>query len=313
MRLSHLSLVLLASLAVAGSALGYTMPGTFPYDALVTYDRDGMPITAGTFHVAAAPGYWMASKAYDVDGNAQDLLGSYSIIAVPIDLGYAINERIMADVTVQFLMPKFKPDTGDETSSSGLGDIWVKGRYVAPVGNMYLGGRLGVKAPVGKWKDLDPDEIALGDGQMDVDVALVAGMNPEAAGFAGMGQLGFRYRMKKTYDIANPLDPSGVISVEYTPGMLIYTQLEPGYKINEAFAIYVPILYETSMKTKSSIDGTSTTNEDSDTSGLAVGLAPKYALDANNNIGLKFLYPVMGKNVYQAMDIAVTYEGNIKF
>jgi hypothetical protein len=207
----------------------------------------------------------------------------------------------MADVTVQFLMPKFKPETGDETSASGLGDVWVKGRYVAPVGNMNLGGRLGVKIPVGKY-DLEDEDMELGDDQMDIDVGLIAGMAPEGAGFAGLGQLGFRYRMAQSIDTI-------IGSVDYTPGMLIYTQLEPGYMFNEMLGVYVPILYETSMADK--LDSDEVT--DSETSGLAVGLAPKYALDQNNTIGLKFLYPVMGTNVPQAMNIGVTYEGNIAF
>ncbi len=54
MRLSHLFVVMLGAVAVAGSAFAFTMPDYFPYDALVTYDRDAMAITPGTFHVAAA-------------------------------------------------------------------------------------------------------------------------------------------------------------------------------------------------------------------------------------------------------------------
>ena len=67
------------------------------------------------------------------------------------------------------------------------------------------------------------------------------------------------------------------------------------------------------MKEKDEVSGTSTTVDKSDTNGLAIGLAPKYCLDANNVLGLKLLYPLMGKNVPQAMDIALTYEGFIKF
>lgn len=320
--MKNVFIILTGLVLAAGMAFGYTMPGAFPYDALVTYDHGGMPVKAGALHISANPSYWMASKYYDIDGEAQEYDGDLTLIAVPIDLGYAINDRILVDLTVQFLMPKFAPSDGDEVSSSGLGDLWVKGRYIAPMGNGYLGGRLGIKAPIGKYKDLEDDEFALGDGQIDVDLALVGAIMPEGAGFAGNGQIGFRYRMKGSY--------TGVVTIgtqtyeydyDYTPGMLIYTQLEPGYSMGteKAFQIYLPILYETSMADKAAItsppefETEEETVEDSETSGLAIGLAPKYTLDANNTIGLKFLYPLMGKNVDQAMNIGLTYEGYIPF
>jgi hypothetical protein len=336
--MKNVFIILTGMVLAAGMAFGYTMPGAFPYDALVTYDHGGMPVTAGALHIAASPTYWMASKAYDKDGEAEDLGYSYvdpisgdtivvteddTLIALPIDLGYGITDRILVDLTVQLLMPKATPSEGDAVDASGLGDVWVKGRYIAPLGgNAYLGPRLGIKIPVGK-VDLDDENLELGDNQMDIDIAAVGAILPTEAGFAGNGQIGLRYRMKGSYEyeMVNPVNPEEMITVKYdeTPGMLIYTLLEPGYSmgIEKAFQIYVPILYETSMAVKSQAiepeEGDEETVEDSETSGLAVGLAPKYTLDANNTIGLKFLYPLMGKNVPQAMNIGLTYEGYIPF
>jgi len=294
-------------LLVAAAAFGYTFPGAFPYDALVTYDHGAMPLIPGALHLSANPTYWTASKYYYEDSlelEDDDIGGTYNIIAVPIDLGYSINERILVDLTLQFLMPKFTPDEGDAVDASGLGDVWVKGRYIAPVGNMYLGGRLGVKIPVGK-VDYEDENLELGDDQMDIDVAVIGAMAPEV-GFAMNGALGFRYRMDQTIDLPEPLEDA-----TYTPGMLIYANLEPGYSMGKekAFQIYVPIEYEMSMTAKADDEEI----EDSETSGLALGLAPKYTLDLNNTIGLKFLYPLMGDDVYQAMQVGLTYEGYIVF
>jgi hypothetical protein len=298
-------MMLLAAFVMCGAAVafGYTFPEAFVYDGLITYDHGGMPFAANALHFNVGAGYLMYSEVYDLDGEAQDIMGDVSIVGVPIDIGYGINDRILVDVTIQVLSTSIKPDFGDDMSATGLGDVWVKGRYLAPVGeNVDLGGRLGVKVPVGKY-DLEDDKPELGDDQMDIDVALVAGMYPEM-GFVLNGQLGFRYRMKQTYEIE--VVPGVTQEVEYTPGIMIYLDVEPGYSFG-MFDVFVPIGYEMTMAAK----GDGETIEDSETSGLYVGVAPKYALDENNTIGIKFLYPLMGKLVPKSMLVGATYEGYI--
>jgi hypothetical protein len=296
-------IVTMALLAIgAGFAFGYTFPEAWVYDGLITYDHGGTPIVPEALHFNVGAGYWMASEAFDVDGEAQDIGGDVSVIAAPIDIGYAINDRILVDLTLQVLNVSVKPDVGDEASAMGLGDMWIKGRYIAPVSNMNLGGRLGVKIPVGK-VDYEDDDPELGDDQMDIDVALVAGMCPDE-GFAMNGQVGFRYRMDQTVEIE--ILPGFTEEFTYTPGMLIYLDVAPGYTMGpENFQIYVPIGYEMTMASKTE----DIEDEDSETSGLYLGLAPKYGIDANNMLGVKFLYPIMGKNVPKSMMFGVTYEG----
>ena len=300
-------MMLLAAFLMLGAAtaFGYTFPEAFVYDGLITYDHGGMPVTANALHFNVGAGYLMFSEGFDKDGEAEDLGGDVSIIGVPIDIGYAINENILVDVTIQVLSTTESPTGGDSVSATGLGDVWVKGRYVAPVGEDFdLGGRLGVKIPVGSVDYTDEDfKPELGDGQMDVDVALVAGMYPEE-GFVMNGQVGFRYRMTETQTIFNPLNPTETVEVDYTPGMLIYLDVEPGYSFGE-FDVFVPIGYEMTMASKTD----DTEDTDSETNGLYVGVAPKYALDMNNTLGVKFLYPLMGTNVPKSMLVGVTYEG----
>jgi len=286
------------TLVGAGLAFGYTFPGAFVYDGLITYDHLGMPVTPNALHFNVGAGYLMYSEMYDVDGEAQDMMADTSVIGVPIDVGYAFTENILVDLTLQVLSTSYKPNVGDSASATGLGDIWVKGRYIAPVAeNVNLGGRLGVKVPVGK-VDAEDENPELGDDQMDIDVAAVAGIYAEE-GFVMGGQVGFRYRMARTEETGFP--PT---EVDFTPGMMIYLDTETGYSFGD-FAVYVPLGYMMTMANKS--DDTEVT--DSETSGLYVGLAPKYNLDVNNTLGVKFLYPLMGTNVPKSMLVGFTYEG----
>ncbi|MGD8717512.1 MAG: transporter [Candidatus Zixiibacteriota bacterium] len=303
----YCSLLLVAAaglLLTAGFAFGYTFPDAWVYDGLITYDHGGMPIVPEALHFNVGAGYWTATEFYNEDGDVEDSSFDTSVIAVPIDIGYAINDRILVDVTLQILSIDMTPDPGvstyPDTSAMGLGDVWIKGRYIAPLGNdLYMGGRLGVKIPVGKVEyDMTQWEPPLGDDQMDIDVALVAAKYP-GAGFAMNGQVGFRYRMDATVEEMGN-------EYSYTPGTLIYVDVAPGYSMGPTnFQVYVPIGYE--MTTASKFEGTE--NEDSETSGLYAGVAPKYGIDANNTVGFKFLYPLMGKNVSKSMMFGVTYEG----
>jgi hypothetical protein len=292
-------------LLTAGFAFGYTFPDAWVYDGLITYDHGGMPIVPEALHFNVGAGYWTATEWYDDDGEVADVPYDMSVIAVPIDIGYAINDRILVDVTLQILSASITADQGwtigNSEDATGLGDMWIKGRYIAPLGNdLYMGGRLGVKIPVGKYDYYGDDKIELGDDQMDIDVALVTAMYP-AAGFAMNGQVGFRYRMDQKID-------EGGIEVTYTPGNLIYLDLEPGYSMGPTnFQVYVPIGYE--MTTMSTVSALGQTIDVYETSGLYAGVAPKYGIDANNMLGIKFLYPLMGKNVYKSMMFGVTYEG----
>lgn len=313
-------MMLLTAFVLLGAAVafGYTFPEAFVYDGLITYDHLGMPLVPNSLHFNVGAGYLMFSEAWLMNPVTEEYeltdIGDVSIIGVPIDVGYAINENILVDVTLQVLSTTVKPTAvGDpppeETSAMGLGDVWVKGRYLAPVGeNFNLGGRLAVKIPVGKVDYTDEDnKPELGDGQMDIDVAAVAGIFHDE-GFVMGGQVGFRYRMTETQTllVPDPLTPGLTIDVDYTPGMMIYLDTETGYSFGD-FAVYVPLGYEMTMASKTDDE----TDEDSETNGLYLGLAPKYALDANNTLGLKFLYPLMGQNVPKSMLVGLTYEGYI--
>ncbi|MEE8639652.1 MAG: hypothetical protein V3T41_04520 [bacterium] len=323
MKLSRLVLLSAVPFIAAGAAFGYTMPGYAPYDGLISIDPGGLPIVPETLHINAGVGYWMASKTFDNDGNSTTDDAKPNALLVPLDIGYAFNEHIMADVTLQILRPSYTmpaTETVPETkvNAMGLGDIWVKARGLWETStDFYLGPRLAVKIPVGK-VDYDDEKPELGDDQMDIDVALVAGKYGESTKFVMSGQAGFRYRMKKTITVPGWIP---TFEYDYTPGMMIYLHAEPGMAVSrdQAFQIYVPIGYEMSMKDKAdATDGwpvgprTPTREEvEVDHSSLYLGLYPKYQLDDRNSLGLKFMYPVMGNNSPQGMYFTLTYGGFI--
>jgi hypothetical protein len=335
MKLSHLSLMLAVPLIAAGAAFGYTMPDKAPYDGLISIDPGGMPIMPETLHLNVGAGYWMSDKNFDDAGDTETDNTKPNALLVPLDVGYAIDEHYMADVTFQLLRPSYTmttvdPATGVATekkvNAMGLGDIWIKARGLwESATDLYLGPRLAVKIPVGKvdYKDEKPE---LGDDQMDIDLALVAGKYGESTMFVMSGQAGFRYRMEKTgypktVTYPDPVNPGQELSytgeVDLTPGMMIYLHAEPGIAVSgdRAFQIYVPIGYEMSMKDDITYPATwpaGVPKPEEDHSSLYLGLYPKYELDERNAIGLKFLYPVFGNSSPQGIYFTLTYGAFIK-
>ncbi|HUU55887.1 MAG TPA: hypothetical protein VMW93_00975, partial [bacterium] len=324
MKLSRLFLVMALPVIAVGAAFGHTMPGHAPYDGLISVDPGGMPIVPGALHINAGAGYWSATKEFDDDGNSDPKNAEPNALLVPLDIGYTFNEHYMADITLQILRPsktliEVDPQTRIETKKTvnnmGLGDIWVKARGLwESATDLYLGPRLAVKVPVGT-VDYESEKPNLGDDQMDIDVALVAGKYGESTMFKMSGQAGVRYRMKRTVPMTYQ-DPAQQApfkgDVEVTPGVMFYLHAEPGIGTgsDQAFQIYVPIGYEMSMKDDNAYPAdwpTTAKTEGVNHSSLYLGLYPKYQLDERNAIGLKFLYPVMGNNTPQGMYFTLTY------
>jgi hypothetical protein len=325
MKLSHLSLLIAVPFIAVGTAFGYTMPGMAPYDGLISIDPGGLPIQPEMLHLNVGAGYWRANKAFDDEGDSEDLKSEPNALIAPLDVGYAFNEHYMADLTFQILRPSetWKPGAADEKTINtfGIGDIWVKARGIWEGGpDFFIGPRLAVKIPVGK-VDYEDEKPELGDDQADIDVAAVAGKYGEDTIFKMSGQAGFRYRMKKTmsYVYADPATGQ-MTAYEYdvTPGVMIYLHVEPGIGTgrDQAFQIYVPIGYAMSMKDTVDLPADwptgATEPEELDHSSLYLGLYPKYQLDERNAIGLKFMYPVIGTNSPQGMYFTLTYGAFIK-
>ena len=319
MKILRLFLIVAVPLTAADVAFAYTMPGKAPYDGLISIDPGGLPIIPEALHLNVGAGYWSATKEFDDDGDSKSKDAKPNMLLVPLDVGYAFGEHYMADVTLQILRPSktLNPGTANEktVNTMGIGDVWVKARGLWETATeFYLGPRLAVKIPVGK-VDYESEKPNLGDDQIDVDAALVAGKYGEATMFMMSGQAGLRYRMKKTVTVPGYVP---TLEYDYTPGMMIYLHAEPGIAVSrdQAFQVYVPIGYEMSMK--DSVDLPDAWPEDVPVpqdlshSSLYLGLYPKYQLDERNAIGLKFMYPVFGNNTPQGMYFTLTYGAFIK-
>jgi len=306
MKLSRI-LIVLAALA-AGSVLAYTMPGATPYDGLITFDHGAMPLVPNALHINGGIGYVMTSKGFNDDSEAVDLVDDLTLLAIPIDIGYAFDERWRVDITPQLL----RPAMGD-TSVMGLGDLWVKTSAIwETAAGFYVGPRLGIKAPLGKTEDID---IPLGDKQMDIDFAAIAAKYGESA-FKADAALGFRYRMKRTDTIEMGI-PLASYDVDLTPGMMIYLDANLGMGLggDQKWQIYVPVGFFTTMEDKYTVgdDWPANVTEPEGMSymGVYAGLWPKYVIDENTNVGLKVEYPFMGKNTPQGMLVALTADAFI--
>jgi hypothetical protein len=286
-------LVVIAVLSLATSAYAFgTWPGSYTYDGLIMKDRAGLPLTPSALHLNGGF-FWrgLLGKSFDNNGDSQDDVSNENYLGLPaVDLGYAIDEKWEVALTFQLLYGPL----GDY-SEFGIGDMWFKARGLWQTGtDFYFGPRVAVKIPVGD------DEKGLGDGQLDIDIGAVGAKYGETH-FRLNGQLGFRYRLKRTYTVAG-------VEYETKPGIMIYSLMEPGFGIGHAnkFSFYFPIAFDYHAESSTNDVG----NNDSGYT-FGFGVKPAYALDQNNTLNLMFLFPLFGKAANQELYIGFTADSFI--
>ncbi len=276
------------------------------YDSLNTNDCIYTPGTADSLHARAGFYYrGILNKHFDADGESQDdyttgVEGSNYRMFIPIDIGYNFNNLVQLDIGLQLI--NWSHDSGiageEVEGEFGLGDLWVKARGIFQVGpEWYVGPRLAFKAAVGD------REKKLGSDQHDIDFGAWVGKTRDGNKFRAKANLGFRYRLPRTVEVVGGND------YEYTPGILIYARLEPGFAITPEFEAFGIIDVASSFTTKT--DGVE--NEDSESLDIGVGVRPTYFIDDNNAISAEVHYPVMGDNTNQELLLGVNYEGYIPF
>ena len=285
-------LVVTVMLGLAANAYGYsTWPTAFPYDGLITKDRGGLPLTPGSLHLNGGFFYSdLLDKRFDENGDSID--ENFSAIGIPIDLGYAIDEKWEVALTFQLLRISAAGNSElgiPDMSEFGIGDMWFKARALWETGtDFYFGPRIAIKIPVGD------DGKGLGDGQLDIDIGAV-GAKYGQSHFRFNGQLGFRYRLENG-------------DMKTKPGILIYSFMEPGLGVGRAnkFSFYFPLAFEYHAASK--LNGVSVNNGGY---ALAFGIKPSYALDQNNTLNLTFLYPIFGKSANKDLYIGFMYDSFI--
>jgi outer membrane protein OmpA-like peptidoglycan-associated protein len=244
---------------------------------LISKDHGALPIPPGTLHLHGGFFYHdVLNQYFDDDGVAQDdrfypySTHDYYAYGVPLDIGYAFNERWELDATFQLLRWR----RGGGTALS-FGDTWVKVRRLFEPSDGYrLGPRLAVKLPTG-------DTVSgLGDGQADIDVGVVSAKYGGDGHFKSNGQLGLRYRLKNS-------------DTDTQPGLLAYAVAEPGWGFgdDQKFILAVPLAFNYFLESKTAGAG----NED-EGYGFAAGIKPTYRFNEKASLDLTVLYPIAGDN-----------------
>lgn len=198
----------------------------FGYDFLYTNDY-ASTLPAGVFGGKLNVYYASVPTVYDSDGEKVEWPEGYDWSAtemyLPVDIRYSVIEYFELRLQPKFVNNKSTTTIADEESEmtgSGIGDLWVAGKYLI-VSEPKISARVGAKFALGKYKDLEEDELATGDGQMDIDIGALVSypMEPITFDFG----VGYRLRMED--------------EDKYKPGAEIHYMFALGYPLSEAMGL----------------------------------------------------------------------------
>lgn len=275
---SILAVMIVGLLAVGASAYDYLYTG----DTAMTHD-------AGAFGVKVSVVYLMANSSYDVDGNKQDWGDDdkYTEMAVPIHIYYGVMDNFEIGIQPAFVMLKeectcMEYRDVDTYEGSGLGDTWIYGKYMFMPEPM-MTARLGVKVATGN-DEPDEGDLATGDGQMDIDAAIMFGM-PAGPGMFDLS-LGYRYRMS-----------AEVEGGDYTPGSEIHFGACYTYYLNDMMNLRLGA--DGFFGSDDDFEATAARETIEDSGWNAVWINPgfDYMMENGMSVGLDVHYPLMGKNI----------------
>jgi hypothetical protein len=290
---SILAVMLVMALAVSASAFG-------GYDFLYTNDS-AMTHDAGMFGVKAMLIYGMSNSWYDSEGESQDYPhdGKYTAMWVPVTLYYGITDQIEVGVQPKYINDKYEwdPDARtEEETASGIGDTWIYGKYMF-MPEPIVTARLGVKVPTGD-DEGDADNGPVGDGQMDIDAALMVGM-PVGPGMFDAA-LGYRYRMSKDY--TEDYYTRETYTYTWNPGGEIHFDAHYTYYLSDMMNLRIGLngfFGSDDEYTSDVVPDEYLTDEGKDSARNAVMIAPgfDYMMENGVGLGLDFFYPLMGQNI----------------
>ena len=280
MRRAALSILLVAAVVGMASTAG-------AYDYLYTNDP-AMTHDAGTFGIKANVMFMMSDSWYDHDGNSMtydefaEALGEtlknakMSGMWFPIDLFYSVTDQMEIGVQPKFLMDKMTADDMDDYEATGLGDTWVDVKYMATMEPM-MAVRAGVKVPTGD-DEGDKDNGPTGEGQMDVDAAVMIGM-PAGPGTFDLAA-GYRLRMENT-------------DAKWKPGNEIHFAACYTYFIGEMMNLRIGA--DGFFGSDYEDDGKLVDDSGSNVVYITPGF--EYMMDNGMSVGVDMHYPLMGTNI----------------
>lgn len=287
---SILAVALVALLAVSASA----------YDFLYS-DDTAMTHDAGAFGVRVTFLYGTATSLYDADSEEVDFAnsGEWTAISVPVDVYYSVMDAFEIGIQPKFLNLKYTYDaSGDradteECTGSGIGDTWVKVKYMFMPDPM-LTARVAVKIATGTEPDAYGDDedgdLATGDGQMDIDGAILFGMPAGSGQFDGA--VGYRYRMAQT-DVETGLLRAD--AYDYTPGSEIHFYVAYTYFLNDMMNL--KLAADGFFGSDDESDPVADSDTDSGRNAVYVSPGFEYMMENGMTLGAAFNYILMGKNV----------------
>jgi hypothetical protein len=297
---SILAVTLVAVLAVGANAYDFLYTG----DTAMTHD-------AGSFGIKGSVVYLMADSWYNNDGDkesADDVEGwsdwKATDMWVPVSVYYSVMDNLEFGVQAKFGSLKDETtlearDDDGTVEGSGLGDTWIWAKYMFLPEPM-LTARVGVKVNTGTepagasdseaWVDEDGD-LATGDGQMDVDGAIMFGTAAGPGMFSGA--VGYRYRMDQK-DLK-----MGDMTADFTPGNEIHFQACYMYYINDMMSL--GLAGDGYFGSDPEYDGKAITlADDTDlkgSNGVWVNPSFSYMMESGLELGVGFHYPLMGQNI----------------
>lgn len=252
------------------------------YDFLYTGDT-AMTHDAGAFGVTGNFVYLMADSWYDSDGEKQDAAEGekLSVMAIPIDVYYSVMDNFELGIQPKFMSYKYEWDEGqaqratEEATGTGLGDTWLWAKYMF-MDEPIMTGRLAAKLNTG---DDEPDEgdLATGDGQMDIDAAVLFAMPAGPGNFDAA--VGYRIRMENDDKVK--------------PGNEIHFAAAYTYFMNDMMNLKLGA--DGFFGSDAEVDGDAVDESGSNAVWINPGL--EYMMDNGMTVGAGFHYPLMGTNI----------------
>jgi hypothetical protein len=258
------------------------------YDFLYSGDKAATH-DAGAFGMKVGLWYFMADKVYDCQGESVDLGGDWTAMYFPMNFYYAVADQFEIGVKPNFQMLKIastEARADDEITGTGIGDTWIYAKYMFMPEPM-MTARLGVKVATGN-SEPDMDEIGTGNGQMDIDGAVLFGV-PAGPGVFDAG-LGYRMRMENSDSKVKPGNEIHFLGC--------YT-----YPMSDMLAL--KIAADGFFGSDVEFDGTAGDSTGSNVVFVNPGI--DYTLESGLTLGADFHYPLMGTNIPAEWGIGIYF------
>jgi hypothetical protein len=277
---SILVVALVAALAMSASA----------YDVLYTGDT-AMTHDTGAFGITGSFLYLMADSSFDFEGESVDWgdNDSHTSMWFPIDIYYSVMDNFEIGITPMFRMDKSEYEVMAretmEDEGTGIGDTWIWAKYMFLPDPM-MTARLGFKVATGE-DEPDDDELATGDGQMDIDGAVMFGVPAGPGTFDAA--VGYRFRMAREFEVLDE-------TYDYTPGSEIHFAAGYSYFLNDAMALRLGAdgYFGGDDEVE---EGSRVTVEDSARNAVYINPGFDYVMENGVSLGVDMHYPLMGQNI----------------